>query len=70
MSRALTARDFNGMTCAIPDCDHSQHRGGALYLHSRCHPSSPTWARYDNGLVIVECAICREEIARAKVADS
>lgn len=43
-------------SCDKPTCEHS-----VLYLHSRCHPDSPTWVRYvkGSGELEVLCAECR-----------
>lgn len=35
-----------------------------LYIHSNCHPSSPTWTKIsgDNDILSVECAECHNSI--------
>jgi hypothetical protein len=53
------------MGCAV--C-HGEE-GGPLYLHSRCHPRAATWARYEDGVLTVECAECETEIVAVKVAN-
>ena len=35
-----------------------------LYVHSRCHIRSPTWAKYNDDELIIECAECGKMIAR------
>ena len=40
-----------------------------LYLHSSCHFASPTWARrVGDDLLIIECAACKREIVRFRIA--
>lgn len=62
---ALTRTELDRMQCMTPDCDEPH---GALYFHGRCHPESPTWAWYENGVVTVECAKCEAVIAAVTVA--
>jgi hypothetical protein len=39
-----------------------------MYLHSKCHPSSPTWVRLGSGgRHIVECAECRKLVTAFRV---
>lgn len=40
------------------------HDDSVVYLHSKCHPASPTWVSVrDNGTtMLVECAECGKEI--------
>lgn len=42
-----------------------------LYLHSRCHTSSPTWAVLNQaeGTLKVICATCKKPVAKFKLAD-
>ena len=42
---------------------------GQLYLHSRCHPESPTWAVLDQETSELEliCAECETPLAKFKV---
>ena len=59
---ALYANDLDDMTCLVPGC---QCDGRTLYIHSRCHPQAPTWARYTHGTaaLVVECTKCGEAVA-------
>lgn len=46
-------------------CGHEHHEGddcGPLWMHSNCHPEKPTWARYENGTLRIECSKCKREI--------
>lgn len=52
------------LKCGVEGCNC----GGPMYLHSRCHPTSPTWASVDGDVVTVECAECRKPITHFKVA--
>lgn len=67
---ALSQRELNGMTCAMPH-EHAADtcEGGPLYLHGACHIGSPTWAVYDHGLLTITCAECKREIATIYVAE-
>jgi hypothetical protein len=55
-------------------CDQCKERGDPhiheeLYIHSKCHTDSPTWARYvGGGRLEIECAECHELIVAIKVA--
>lgn len=51
---ALDANELDDMTCTAPGCGC----GGALYVHSRCHPNAPTWARYMRGSAVLELMCC------------
>ena len=60
---ALQKSALERMRCA--SCDGE----GPLYFGGRCHPSSPTWSFYENGIVRVICATCRRTIADIAVAE-
>jgi len=49
-------------------CDHCSAEDGVVYLHSKCHPRSPTWSSYLNGILKIECARCGETILAIKVS--
>ena len=40
----------------------------SLYLHGRCHPSSPTWAVLSGDVLTIECAQCKKVVVRLKIA--
>ena len=61
----LTREYLDEAICSTPGCDEEH---GPLYLHSRCHPEAPTWTLYEDGVLRVECAECREEVAIIRVA--
>jgi hypothetical protein len=48
--------------CGVPGCEDP------LYMHSKCHPEAPTWARYFDGVLTIECSVCRKVIAEFAVA--
>lgn len=54
--------------CASPHHDDERHEHGPLFLHSRCHPDSPAWAVYHEGVLTVQCAECRNDIILISVA--
>ena len=62
----LYAEEMDRMTCTVPGCDC----GGSLYIHSRCHPDTPTWARYSQGSAVLEllCARCAKVISRVAIS--
>lgn len=39
-----------------------------LYFHAGCHPTAPTWARYEAGEVVITCSACEQEVCRIAVA--
>jgi hypothetical protein len=42
-----------------------------FYIHSNCHPHSPTWTRYESGgFLRIECSECCKTIAMVKVAEA
>lgn len=51
--------------CAAEGCDHGH--GGPLYFHSVCHPDAPTWAKYEDGEVVIECAECGKRVVAIEV---
>jgi hypothetical protein len=46
--------------CSEPGCTQT----GEMYIHSKCHPRSATWAVYDrqNETVRIECCACEKPI--------
>jgi hypothetical protein len=53
--------------CTAPGCDHTLEDGD-LYIHSVCHPSVPTWARYRGDVLTIECAACERVIGSFVIA--
>jgi hypothetical protein len=66
--KPLTRADLDRVTCDKPGCDHTAHDG--LYLHSHCHPETPTWSYYSGvaGTIRIECAECGHVIVNIAVA--
>lgn len=64
----LYREDMDTRGCEQPGCDCGQGGGGLLYLHSSCHPSSPTWTRYLDGVLTIVCDECEKEVASFVVA--
>jgi hypothetical protein len=66
---SLHREDLDALTnrCSVPGCTRTRH-DGEIWLHSRCHPSAPTWACYRGGRLRIECARCKRPIATIKVA--
>lgn len=54
--------DLDAMVCR--NC----HNGKGLNLHSACHVTSPTWSRYEDGVLVVRCATCNKVIVEVAVA--
>jgi hypothetical protein len=69
MSKTLTQADLNDRGCGTPNCGHDH---SVLYLHSGCHPQTPTWAVYEkaSGVLTIRCARCRKVVAQLKIAES
>jgi len=40
---------------------------GSLYLYSRCHMASATWAVLTGDILTIECEVCKSVIARFQV---
>lgn len=54
--------------CERPGCDHKDH-SNLIYLHTRCHPKAPPWAKYEHGgTIMLECSLCRRPLVRIAVA--
>lgn len=59
-----------------PDGAHPQAgclAGGAedaadLWFHAKCHLDSPTWARYRDGLLTIQCARCERDVVALVIA--
>lgn len=56
-------------TCRTEGDKKHSHNTQALWLHGRCHPESPTWAFYKDGVVTVTCARCKLLVAEIQVAE-
>lgn len=53
---------------SAPMVDANGHASYEMYLHSRCHPRTPTWAVLGGGFIRIECAECQKEIATFDLA--
>lgn len=62
----MTREALDGMQCATPGCTEPH---GPLVMHSRCHPKSPTWVTYADGVMTVSCAKCDTMIIEVAVAN-
>lgn len=56
------------------DCELCHTPSGqkeAIYLHGRCHMAAPSWARVEDGFLIIACCEpdCRREIARFRISE-
>jgi hypothetical protein len=65
-ARTVTKSEMNASGCATPNCGHDH---SILYLHAGCHPSSPTWVRYEKAIetLIITCHNCDKEVVRIKL---
>ena len=53
------------LKCEAPGCDCKE---GPFYLHSLCHPNTPTWATMTNGgLLRIICSACEAEVAKFQI---
>lgn len=39
-----------------------------LWFHAKCHLDSPTWARYRDGILTIQCARCERDVVALHVA--
>jgi ribosomal protein S27E len=53
--------------CSNPKCDC--HNEGLLFMHSKCHPKSPTQTYFEDGMLTIMCAECREVIIQTIVPE-
>lgn len=63
----LYREDLDHGVCDVPACSHS-HEQDPLYFHAGCHPSAPTWAKYLEGELLLECSVCRRPVVEIGVA--
>lgn len=65
---AVTRSDLDQFTCEHVDHEPDACVHPELYIHARCHPATPTWTKYVDGTVIVECSECHRHVAVIEVA--
>ncbi|MDA1195380.1 MAG: hypothetical protein O2894_09375 [Planctomycetota bacterium] len=53
--------------CSVPGCGEV-HPDDSLWFHANCHLASPTWARYAQGVLTIQCARCERDIVALHVA--
>lgn len=63
MSEIVTREQLDKLKCGC--CDN--HKEEPLYLHSCCHPKSPTWTMYHQGWVKVVCSKCGKPVVAMEV---
>lgn len=56
------------MTCSREHCENDAC-SSELAFHSACHQGFPTWAFYKDGVIIVKCSVCDQEIAQVAVKE-
>ena len=66
MPEPMTRQRIDALTCDGCGEDHNHEE---MFFHSRCHPGAPTWAVYEDGVVVIKCADCDEVVVAIKVAD-
>ena len=54
-------------SCAVPGCG-DVHADDDLWFHAKCHLDSPTWARYRDGVLTIQCARCERDVVALHVA--
>lgn len=60
----LYLEDLAPMKCA---CGCGKE-GGPIALHGKCHISAPTVAWYVDGMIRIECSVCKKLVAEIAVA--
>ena len=53
--------------CGSPECNII-HMNPDYWVHSVCHPKTPTWCRYKDGVLTITCAVCKKPISAYKIA--
>lgn len=50
------------------DVSRSVASTGDLWFHAKCHLDSPTWARYRDGVLTIQCARCERDVVALAIA--
>jgi len=61
------AEDLDQRRCSCRGCGRTT-RESEIYMHSRCHPSAPTWSSYRAGVLSLWCAACDRLVCAIAVA--
>ncbi len=70
MNERVTRVILDAETCADPDCQAPHGTKTPLFLHGACHPTVPTWAVYEDGVMTMRCAECDTFVMSFLVADT
>ena len=65
---ALYREDLDPMPASFPTQGGPSQGGEDLWFHARCHLDSPTWARYRDGVLTIQCARCERDVVAVVVA--
>jgi hypothetical protein len=66
----ITRLDLDHMAnqgCQDPDCKRPHNPDQPIFLHPGCHPKSPTWVSYKDGVIAITCAECEALILKIGV---
>jgi hypothetical protein len=69
--QGLTQRELDNYVregCQVPHCTH-KHEQAEIWLSPRCHRTEGVFVVYREGVVILECAVCRTHICTVAVAE-
>lgn len=61
----LSQRELNSPPGTAPGCGHE---ADDLWFHGKCHLESPTWSRYRDGILTIQCARCERDVVAIHVA--
>ena len=72
MNNALTQEELDDIGCGEPDCTSDDH--SVIYMHcpncSRDEENLAICYEKPTGEIVVECAVCEQELARIAVKES
>jgi len=61
----ITKKFFQDKLCDTPGC----LCGYDFYIHSACHPDSPTWTLFRDGKLLIECDECKKIVTEIAIKD-
>lgn len=67
MPEPLYKDELDHLPCFNPDCDHTSHTK-PMALNAYCHPTKPVRVWYKDGLLTLNCAICKQIVVQIAVA--
>lgn len=60
--RARYREELDAAECKDPNCVIEPGQPHPFLVDARCHPDSPVWVSYCEGVLLCECAACRSPV--------